>query len=1758
MKRLLLFILLFGVALIVLRQFEGPPPPEIPLPEPPVTEPEEEPETQEPEPERQQGMALSGESTGRMFNAETGLAVMVVESEDSRSLEQHDELIRVKISVLDKDSGVEQARINAQRARFRRAGISAEFLPEFEKGADLFEIKAVLLSGAPLVPMTFNAPTAKLNVRDNETRALRTDDHVTIRSDRFEANGDGFVALLDAGSVSLLANAKISFRQTDGEPVELSSRGPIDLLREIEPVEGDESETSRVQVDARDEATLTFTGKDASRLTAKHIRVLGRESDDDENAFLIERMEADGEVAWISGDTTAGGERAVLEFGPDGKLTTWRLEGEPSIAMTVTTLEGLDNPPFDPLDAPQRVTLTGAGPLTGEASGIRGFKMQGPAIVEAQDATLSSAGEISGEVIEEEERAWFRAKGGVLLESDRDTLETADLRLDFFTHESGEAVQSATARGGTRLRGKLADGRDFTVTSPEGLEVERTGEHWRVVEARRVVAAVEGKDGFRARADLITDFDATLPTLTAEGNVSVEGAWGTGTGERLVVEEADHFRLEGTAEKKAVFDHPDGRAEAIEVTVLGNSFEAKGEVDARMRRAGRVKGEGEEEAADENYHIKSAELTVTANEEVNVASGTLRRDTHLEAKGSVDTRITRGPESTTLRCDLLTVDRFEKRGAPADPKAPVENDEANLLEAVTNLSADGNVEGFLSLEDSDLDIDSGHLDVDRREGGDEENYLVTATQGVRFDLIMRGIELATEEEAEEGEPKTRDTMTLSGEGERFTLDESLSGTLTPAGSGRVRLIGNLLSQNAPFELLADRLEFTGARTDARTLDAWNPELVIWTLDRELENLPFEATGLLARAKKLEATPESLDLIDNVLISGATPGGDPWSLAADHIRLRGQAAARVEETQVETLFAEGDVEFRLGTSDHPLEKRAIATASGEALRANSIYGTLRLEGTPARVTSPVTVSESEWIEFDPELRIIAATGAGRVFPIQEIGQTESGEWELEFLASETRIEPDSLIYVIEEPLFRYPQQKATLHATWALFWVDRSLWASLPDRLGAEDEEDADSESGEKPPHTMPPGNPLAGFYEALQKENVAGLVREIYLEGPVEVLEDESLTARAGAVYSNVETGEGWLVDARFNVAGDMVDEKFERLAVHADWVQHASDGSVRASGARISTSQLDSPGVCLVSGDMRAIPSPLGGKERYRILLRDNRVEFYGRLVVPLPPITYGGDEEYRPLWQTLRIASSARFGTFVSAGFSRPAGDVGKVINKALGGDPDNYSSSWGLHASYLGSRGAIFDLSLDVESADDYGLDMELGIVPDTGRDRGYIRVDEHDRDTVRRWFRADTRLEMNDAEWVDFVVSTQSDPAVQSEFWEGDFERYERDESYVQWRRGRGQNYYDATVKARLDNFRSDVNELPSAGAYFGRTPIAQLGSLSLLHRADVRAAWLSRRAGTSGDQSPFSSAPALDEFDEFADGFGDREVGRFDFTDSLELPIDVGFAGLRATPFLEGRFTSWSEGENERANPTRFLFEAGARLGTTFWRRGATGKLHSLSPFLEFRDELSTEEHGDPVVFDATELAIGGNRLSLGLRGRLGLGESDARLDFEIRGTHATDLPEDADDGWLPIGVFARLELEPWGIPTLLWHDARYDLDDRSTPYALTAAAFRITEDLRFEAGHRYARDAADRKLLEAASVSAIYRWTEKWEFEGRETFSLMDRDALDTRFVLRRYGADMVFELQSDVREGEGGTSISVSVHPRFGWSPSRIGYLNY
>ena len=144
---------------------------------------------------------------------------------------------------------------------------------------------------------------------------------------------------------------------------------------------------------------------------------------------------------------------------------------------------------------------------------------------------------------------------------------------------------------------------------------------------------------------------------------------------------------------------------------------------------------------------------------------------------------------------------------------------------------------------------------------------------------------------------------------------------------------------------------------------------------------------------------------------------------------------------------------------------------------------------------------------------------------------------------------------------------------------------------------------------------------------------------------------------------------------------------------------------------------------------------------------------------------------------------------------------------------------------------------------------------------------------------------------------------------------------------------------------------------------------------------------------------------------------------------------------------------------------------------------------------------------------------------------------------------------MPLEVFARYVLAPFGHEIELFHDGRYDIQNSRTAYSLISFGTHFGAEWGVQFSHQRGLDTNMKPLFEVASVSGLYRWTEKWEFEGRQSFSLLEDEGLDTRIVLRRYAHDLVFELESSVREGEG-SSFGINVKPRFGYSPSRVGYV--
>lgn len=751
-------------------------------------------------------------------------------------------------------------------------------------------------------------------------------------------------------------------------------------------------------------------------------------------------------------------------------------------------------------------------------------------------------------------------------------------------------------------------------------------------------------------------------------------------------------------------------------------------------------------------------------------------------------------------------------------------------------------------------------------------------------------------------------------------------------------------------------------------------------------------------------------------------------------------------------------------------------------------------------------------------------------------------ELEHSGIQTLLEPDSAVWIFEAPRFR--KGNLEVRASWALFWLDRAQFESLSRELD-------ERASGAPTDAERAEARASDSIFARMEGNPIAELAREVYLEGPIEYLFDGELVAHAGAFYLDLVGGHGWVADATFN-SRQRFGGRPQTVRAHADWLRHSIDRSWRANSATITVCEYEEPHVEVSTGDLRLYPTEGDRRVPWRIELRKNRLHLFDALTIPLPYYAWGLDEDYKPTIDSLRFGNSGKFGVTLGASVNVDPGGVGRAINDTLGGDPDKYSADSSVRVSFLGSRGLLVDLGAEFKSPGRYWSETRLGVVPDRGEDKGLIRVDEDDRSFLRNWFRSRGRYFVDERQWFDLAVSAQSDPGVQSEFFEGEFQRYEQRDNYVHWRRAREQLYLNASVKVRVDDFRADTEELPSLGLYRGRAPLLALGGLDLLYSTEASAGYYRRLEGDPLYQSPFDP-PAI-----YPDGLGEREVLRADNTHALELPIPLGVGALKLTPFARVRATAWSENVDEDDEPTRAAAFAGARLSSSFWKPLAGGGSAIVAPFLEFRSDLGiSQSGGEPVPFDAVENPLEGRFVELGLYTRWNLAEQNTQFDLELRQAHADELAAGETDGWQPLGVFANLATQVAGVPIGLVHDGRYALEDGDAIFSATSLGAELSGLWGIELSHRRGLDATDLTLYEAASFAARYRWTEKWEWEARQTFSLLDSGTLATRGILRRYGHDLVFEIELSTRSGEGGSSVSFSVKPLIGFNPSEIGVLD-
>lgn len=1707
MKRVLLFLALFGVGFAALWYFRGERArrPEAPVAEPqaPAGEFTEVPlGGKEGEPERAVGLVLDGPfamtvrgGTGPVQRPEMELRASDIDSlgGDAYALKQ------VQVEVLDPDRGTRRAKLDAPLARVTlsidptTAGASAL------RDAQFTDVDMTLFDGAPVVPLRFRSPTL---VHDVARMGFTTPDRVRIDGEGIEAEGAGLTAGFGVERVELERDAVVRLTLAGGERAVLRS-GKTGKLT-VERVERDGVAT--IDVTATEGAVLAIVGGARTpeigevAIEARTIHLVGRGPTAERKEYELVSADAQGDVvaksagdefraqsadfvfaergrlqlATLSDDVvlvragdTFRAKTAVFEFGERGLLSKATLSGEPTGDVAIGKFLAAERPELKE----SRAEVSGAGPLVVDVADGVGLDLGGPATVKVPlaEVAVDARRRIHGRIGADREGGELHALEDVVVDYGGRKLESPSLDLFWKLGDDGSLTADTASSGATKLRGTAPDGRPVALDASGGLEARWNGSRLLVPAAQGVlftVGAPGAEDRVEASADRVLGLDWEARTFTAEGHVRFEGVDGDGDAARAVVRGERDVELYGDDNSRASYRLRRSSEDPKE--------DLRAETQAREIRATerRVIAKGD---AHVDAEVQDARLDLDAQEvDVHVAPerrGSLEpRPFHVEAHTDVRGHLVRGDEIADLAAQWARVDgRLLPRPGEDPPLEPV----------ISNVEARGDVHA-----------------------------------------VYRG-------PAMKGE--------LDAHADRFTVDEHGKGRLSAGAGKRVTATGKLPGALAAYTISADWIDF-----DQQSMRASRVEGGL--VDRDA---PASKDALLRElhADSVEADREHVLLEGAAHVSGASPQGEDWSLSAGSIRIQGDFSdpAAIGANNVRNLVAQGGFEARMGSR---------GVARGEKLEG--VPGQVRFEGRPAELAVLDAEWRAPWIEYDMT-NMLLATGKGE---ISSRPGADGTSWSMAYDSMQPFDQGDTTILVLRNPRLRYGSTQ--LFADWTLFWVDRDEWQrtgrqTIRQTTGDEDLLVRPTDAPQPGDAEKPARNKWDAMLAEARKSPIFRLLSEIYIEGNVEIYQVGDRSARAGALYFDLVEEHGWIQDADVVVDLDIRGQP-RSVRAKAEWMRVSAGPTLRADTAVLTACDFDEPHYVIETTDLRLTPqlNDVDDRVAFQVTAEGNAIRFEDGIRLPLPPLVYETDEEGNPLVDRVVLGNSAKFGAAIGASVNAQLGGIGLAIGKFAGfalGLPDiPIKGGWNFDVRYLGSRGLLLGTGLDLRLGDKLDFNAQADVIPDRRSDSGLVRVDREDRELLRTWLHSRGRFWLergDDAEWIDLALSYQTDAGVQAEFFERDYLAYEQKDNYLHWRKARGIDYFSASVKVLLED-RTDVEELPKVGLQRGRTQIDTWWENPVYYTGLVDAAYLRREDGDARYYAPFP------------DGLGDREVLRADTRQRLEMPFELGLLNANAVPYVEGRGTIWDKGVDEEQSPARAALLAGVEATTTFWKRSSGGTAHTLSPVLGVRGDLAdVETGGDPVRFDRVEDPYLGGFVDLGLRARWWKPEAPDRLDLDVRATvgHGVEGPQ--DDGLQPIAFLGGYYTVLGGFPFAITHDGRYDPRDAETDYSSSAMGFEPLRNVGLEFGHHFGRDVAGESLYEAASARARWRWTAKWELEASQTQSLQERKSLGSDLVLRRLGHDFVFELELGYRAGEG-TSIGFGFEPRLSWSRSSLGLIDY
>ena len=1718
MRKLVVFLLAFaaGLAFLLWRQSRMEPPPPPPAP----TEPETRPFT---EVEVKQGEDGQGQAVGVLLDGPLDFAervqvdgegrrALVLRSSDVDSLAGGRYLLKdLAVDLYDPQLGLVRASLRAPRATVVLAVVDGVPALDPSNPVELDQPVATILRGSPITPL--KVESSRLDWLPGED-LYRTDEAVVATGAGLRGSGIGFEARGQGATIELKRAVSIAFELEDGGVATLSSGATAGVLLQSVEREGVEL----LQLVASGGARLVLAGSRAIAIEGETITIVGRPGDDGQPFKLLSAVAERAVVAEHQGDTLRS-DRAEFAFRADNSLSRGELLGSvelesrgdklrSEIAVFEFTESGLlSRAEFsgsprgelalgrvgDPAQAGgERAVLDGLGPLVLSRGTEDRMTIAGPASLELRQAgiVLKARESLSASAALDGASGRLEAQGEVRLSRGSDELAGERVELDYRADPAGGRSFAYQSLGPTRLSATTKSGEPFRATAANGARGRLEGERLVVDQARDVRLQQGAAAEFTAEARLVEDFDAAAATFRASGDVRIVAPQGSGFAQEARVAGKDAIELAGTSSAPARWSNASGGA-----------------------RGG--------------WRATAQALSIVADP---------RR---LEAKGAVIARV----EAEGVELDLSSGSFVVELGP-----------EGQLRPVV--VVAESSVHAVLVQEGDKVVLDAEYLRADGELSIVRE--VAVKPDGTRATVereVASGVEVLAHTQVRVawlGE------AAFSGEGERFWMHKDGRMRLDAAPGERLSVAGRLAGTALDYDATATWLERSSAPPSLELaaplllLRDGAPRRADATVLRRLQagRLKVDATSILLEGLVSSGTPGQPDWeAGSTLLEGWDEEGREWRVQAGSIRLRGdfRDARRLEAEDIQSLVAQGGFRAQFGDS---------LSATGE--RLDGVPGRLRFEGRPALMRLEDSEWESEWIQYDL-VNLLLSTDAGELR--SKTGATGMS-WALRYDSLQPFEQQDSTILALRNPRLRAGQRQ--LRADWVLFWLDRERWRrgglrAIKSGLGAPDLRSRElSSAGEGVESRVGgQGKGLRMPADQLMREQLAGMplgdaLSEAYIEGNIEYYDAGERQARAAAVYLDLVEQHGWIQQGDLSIELNL-RERSERLRVKSDWLRISNTpagAELRAASAILSSCEYDDPHYVIETGDLRLVPRQEKKDERvaYSVAARDNAIRFQNGFKLPLPSIVFETDERGNPLVDRLVLGNSARLGTQIRASINADLGSLGlgfgKIFAGVLGLPSTDIRGGWNYDVGLLGSRGVLLGAELDLQIAKRFRLKTSIDAIPDEGRDKGFVRVDPDDRDLLRTWIVARGRYDLGPGEWVDIVGSMQSDPGVQAEFFENDYLAYEQKDVYLHWRKAREAWYASVIAKFVVED-RTDTEQLPAAFLYLPRTRVGGLAGADVYWTGTVAAANLRR---VEGDPTyyPYTTP--------YADGLGEREVLRAAVDQRLELPLDVGIAAMRATPYFQGSARIWDQAEDPEESASSSALIAGVELSSTYWKRSTGGAVQTITPSLGASVALASHQSAaKPVYFDPTEASLDGETIEAGLRTRWSSPLSRERFDADLR-LQRRVLPDDSETS--PLRVLSEYLTWIGEVPVGLRHDGRYELDDAASPYSRTSLGFEPTPSLGFEFGYVQGRDELEDPLFEAVTGAMRWRWTTKWEMQFQQSLSLLEGGSLGNQILLRRLDHDFVTEIELSYRAGEG-ASFSLNLLPKLSWRRQGLGLLD-